>query len=112
MSEQRFPAWISWFASHRWGRWVSKNIYTPADKFLYKVTRGRRGLSPRKTVLLLETTVRKTGKMRQVPILYLRDGDRFWVMASNYGQPHHPAWSSNLLANPLARVTIGDYSTW
>jgi deazaflavin-dependent oxidoreductase (nitroreductase family) len=29
------------------------------------------------------------------------------VLGSNFGQQHHPAWSSNLLANPDATAVIG-----
>ncbi|HEX2058041.1 MAG TPA: nitroreductase family deazaflavin-dependent oxidoreductase [Actinomycetota bacterium] len=104
--QKRFPRAAAWFASRRWGRNLSAWIYTPLDKLLYRVTRGRRGLSPPATVLLLTTVGRKTGQPRQVPVLYLRDGRRMWVVASNYGQERHPAWSANLLANPHATVTI------
>jgi deazaflavin-dependent oxidoreductase (nitroreductase family) len=40
-------------------------------------------------------------------VLYSRaDGD--WVVtASNWGQPHHPAWSSNLIADPDATIELG-----
>ena len=108
--QKGLPRWMAWFASHKLGRWLSKNLYTPLDKLVYKLTKGRRGLSPARAVLLLETIGRKSGQRRQVPILYLRDDDRLWVVASNYGQERHPAWSLNLLANPHARVTIGNES--
>ncbi|HEV2754512.1 MAG TPA: nitroreductase family deazaflavin-dependent oxidoreductase [Actinomycetota bacterium] len=104
--EQRFPRAASWFASRRWGMWISKNLYTPLDKLVYRLTRGRRGLSPATTVLLLTTTGRKSGLPREVPVLYLKDGANVWVMASNYGAERHPAWSSNLLANPDATIRI------
>ena len=104
--QPRFPRAASWFASHKWGRRLSVVFFTPLDRLVYRLTKGRRGLSPPKTVLLLTTTGRKTGQPRQVPVLYLRDGDRMWVMASNYGQPRHPAWSSNLLAHPDAAVQV------
>ena len=112
MGEQqnRFPGWMASVAGRKWGRWFAKNLFTPLDKFVYRLTGGRRGLSPVGSVLVLTTKGRKTGQPRQVPILYLRDGRRYWVMASNYGQKNHPAWSSNLLANPDASVTIGDLS--
>lgn len=109
--DNRFPRWLAAIAGRKVGSWSARTIYTPLDKLVYRATKGKRGLSPRDSVLVLTTTGRKTGKPRQVPILYLRDGDRFWVMASNYGQEHHPGWSSNLLANPLAQVTVGEYST-
>ncbi len=40
-------------------------------------------------------------------MLYTRDGDRLYLFGSNFGQSTHPAWSSNLLANPDAWVTMG-----
>lgn len=81
-------------------------IYTPLDKLVYRATRGRRGLSPPDSVLLLTTTGAKSGEPRQVPVLYLRDGGSFWVMGSSYGRPRHPAWSGNLLVNADAAVQI------
>jgi deazaflavin-dependent oxidoreductase (nitroreductase family) len=86
---------------------MARSLYTPLDKAVYRLTGGRRGISPSKTVLYLTTTGRKSGLPRRVPILFLREDDRYWVMASNYGQAHHPAWSTNLLANPSAVVQEG-----
>jgi deazaflavin-dependent oxidoreductase (nitroreductase family) len=37
----------------------------------------------------------------------VRDPGRLYVVGSNFGQQQHPAWSSNLLADPRATVTIG-----
>ena len=59
------------------------------------------------TVLLLTTTGSRTGKPRTVPLLYVRDGPRIIVAGSNWGQRDHPAWSTNLLVDPRARVQIG-----
>lgn len=109
--ENRFPRWLAAIGGRRLGSWFARTVFTPLDKLVYRATKGRRGLSPVASVLLLTTIGRKTGKRREVPILYLREGKRFWVMASNYGQEHHPAWSSNLLATPLAHVTVGKLST-
>ena len=103
----RFPTALSAFVSRKWGRTVARVVYDPLDKAVYRLTGGRRGLSPRKTVLYLTTTGRKSGLPRRVPILFLKDGERYWVMASNYGQDHHPAWSANLIANPRATVQEG-----
>lgn len=105
-SRKAFPRAVSWLVSKRWGRSLSARVYTPLDKLLYRITRGRRGLSPPAAVLLLTTTGRKSGQPRRVPVLYLRDGDRLWVVASNYGRERHPAWSANLLADPDASVSI------
>lgn len=56
--------------------------------------------------MLLNTVGRKTGQRRTSPLLYIRDGDRLVVVGSNFGQNHHPAWTSNLLAQPEASVTM------
>ena len=106
MTEQRFPGPLASLASRKWGRNLARSVYTPLDKLVYKATRGRRGLSPPGSVLLLTTTGRKTGQPRRVPVLYLTDGPRMWVVASNYGGERHPAWSANLLAHPDATVAV------
>ena len=60
-------------------------------------------------LLLLTTTGRKTGQRREIPLTYLREGDRLFLVGSNFGQTRHPAWSSNLLADPNAWVTMGGH---
>ena len=59
-------------------------------------------------VLLLNTTGRKSGQRRSTPLLYVRDGEDFVLIASNGGAPRHPAWYLNLMATPEATVEVGD----
>lgn len=59
-------------------------------------------------VLLLTTTGRRTGAARTVPLMYVRDGDRFIVVGSNFAAPDRdPAWWLNLKAHPVATVQLG-----
>jgi deazaflavin-dependent oxidoreductase (nitroreductase family) len=58
--------------------------------------------------MLLTTTGRTSGLPRTQLLLYAIDGDGYIVVGSNWGQAHHPAWSANLLAQPAARVTLGE----
>ena len=58
-------------------------------------------------LLLLTTTGRKSGERREIPLTYMREGDRLFLVGSNWGQATHPAWSWNLLADPNAWVTMG-----
>ena len=58
-------------------------------------------------ILLLTTQGRKSGRARVTPLLYVRDGDAFVVVASNGGMDWEPAWWLNLQANPVARVQAG-----
>ena len=57
-------------------------------------------------MLLLTTTGRRGGKPHTVPLLYLRDDDRYVVIASFGGRPYHPAWYLNLMADPSVEVQI------
>jgi deazaflavin-dependent oxidoreductase (nitroreductase family) len=57
-------------------------------------------------VLLLTTTGRKSGQPRTAPVLYLKDGDDFVVVASKGGMSKHPGWYRNLEANPEVEVEI------
>lgn len=82
---------------------------TAVDARVLRASNGRRTLlGPFGVPLLLLTTVgSKSGRPRQIALTYLREDDRLFVVGSNFGQPHHPAWTTNLLAEPNAVVTIG-----
>lgn len=56
--------------------------------------------------LVLHTTGRKSGTIRQTPLSYTRDGDAFVVIASDGGAPGHPDWYLNLLADPACAVEV------
>jgi deazaflavin-dependent oxidoreductase (nitroreductase family) len=49
---------------------------------------------------------RKSGQERTVPLLYVRDGDRVVLIASNWGQSRHPSWALNLEAAGEATVEV------
>lgn len=56
------------------------------------------------TLLILTTTGAKSGKPFTTPLAYQRDGDRLLVFASKAGDPRHPDWYVNLVANPEVTV--------
>jgi len=58
-------------------------------------------------VLVLGTTGARTGQPRSSALLYVRDGDDVVLIGTNFGQPRHPAWTANLLAEPEVVVDIG-----
>lgn len=60
-------------------------------------------------VVVLWTRGRKTGAVRKVPLMRVRDGDRYAVVASLGGAPRHPVWYHNLQAEP--RVSLQDGPT-
>jgi deazaflavin-dependent oxidoreductase (nitroreductase family) len=57
--------------------------------------------------LLLVTTGARTGRKRTSPLLYVRDGDDFVIVGTNFGTKHHPAWTGNLLKTPRAEIVVG-----
>lgn len=92
----------------KFGSWCIRKL-TPVDRQLLRRSNGRFTiLGPVGVPLLLLTTVgRKSGERREIPLTYLREGDRLFLVGSNFGQSNHPAWSSNLLTDPKAWVTMG-----
>lgn len=57
-------------------------------------------------LLLLTTTGARSGQRRTTPMMYIPDGDRLLVIASNIGVPTHPDWYRNLVAHPEVTVEI------
>lgn len=96
------------FARTKPGSWTIRKLM-PLDRRLMMRTRGRRTLLGPigATMLVLETTGRKSGRPRLSPLVYAREGSSVIVVGSNFGQDHHPAWTSNLIAQPRATVVSG-----
>jgi deazaflavin-dependent oxidoreductase (nitroreductase family) len=59
------------------------------------------------SLLLLTTTGARTGEPRVTPMGYVRDGERFAVIAANAGAEKHPDWYHNLTAQPQVVVEVG-----
>ena len=60
-----------------------------------------------KTLLLLHTRGAKSHQERINPVAYVRDGERFVVIASKGGAPTNPDWYYNIRANPDLTVEVG-----
>jgi deazaflavin-dependent oxidoreductase (nitroreductase family) len=60
-----------------------------------------------RTLLLLHTIGAKSGQGRINPTAYVRDGERYIIIASNDGADTHPQWYHNLVANPLVTIEVG-----
>lgn len=90
-------------------RWLLALI-TALHRWLYRATRGLVGqriplLDWR--FLLLTHVGHKTGRDYTVPLLYIPDGPRFVIVASNAGDAKHPIWWRNVQARPEVRVQVG-----
>ena len=64
------------------------------------------GLTAGLPVITLNTIGAKSGQLRSTPLIGIPDGDRYVLIASNFGQAHHPAWYYNLKKHPQATVTL------
>jgi deazaflavin-dependent oxidoreductase (nitroreductase family) len=84
----------------QFGRIHAKLYRALGGRFVGTVGLGRK-------VLLLTTTGRRSGLERTTPLIYMDDGDRRIVFASNGGKESPPAWWLNLQSNPRAKIQIG-----
>ena len=82
-------------------------LFMDFNAFLIRISRGRVGSKlGSQTVLLLETTGRKTGQLREIPIAYFFHEGKYLIVASNWGKDKHANWYLNLLKNPHAKLTV------
>ena len=88
-------------------RWLLRLI-TVVHRFVYRASGGRIGAHLLHMDMLLLTHVgRKSGQAYVTPLLYVPDGDRFVIAASNAGDDRAPAWWYNLQAKPDTVLQAG-----
>lgn len=90
---------------------------TAINTMLYRLSDGNVGgeVPNNGKLLLLTTTGRRSGRRMTVPLLYVEadpeihpaEARRLAIVASKGGEPEHPAWYLNVLANPDVDVHIG-----
>jgi deazaflavin-dependent oxidoreductase (nitroreductase family) len=78
-------------------KWMSK-----AQTWIFKKTNGKFGNKFLKgtDVGILTTIGRKSGEPRESPLLFLQEGERIVLVASQGGRATNPMWYLNLVANP------------
>lgn len=76
---------------------------------IYRATNGRIGgnMPGLPSLLLLDHVGARSGKRRTAPLVYMRDGENFLIVASKGGHPRNPGWLHNLRANPDTEVQVG-----
>lgn len=80
--------------------------FAPMQQRIYRLTGNRLQISALlMPTLILHTIGAKSGLRRETPLIcFPEDGGRFLVAGSNWGKPHHPAWTANLIAHPDADI--------
>jgi deazaflavin-dependent oxidoreductase (nitroreductase family) len=58
-------------------------------------------------MVLLHHKGAKSGETRINPLVYMADGDRYYIFASKGGASTNPDWYHNVKANPEVSVEIG-----
>jgi deazaflavin-dependent oxidoreductase (nitroreductase family) len=75
---------------------------------LYEESVGTEGTELEgKPCVILWTRGRHSGTVRKTPLMRVRDGDRYAVVASLGGAPKHPVWYLNLEADPNVSLQDG-----
>lgn len=89
----------------RAGLWYLMKVAPAFDKAVIPRTRGAFSSTGINKVGILTSIGARSGQRRSQPLVMLPDDSDLIVIGSNYGQPRHPSWSANLLANPTCEVT-------
>ena len=105
------PPWLARFVARPMVSRMALALATSVDRPLMRVSGGRLRLSFVVPVLLLRCRGARTGALREVPLLYVPDGEDALLVASNAGRHREPAWAHNLRAYPRvhALTTRGEH---
>ncbi len=82
-------------------RWVADQVE------LYEKSGGTQGLTLRDTglpVIIVTNHGHKTGAVRKTPLMRVKDGNNYILVASQGGAPKHPQWYYNLRADPNVEI--------
>ena len=74
---------------------------------LYERSGGTEGTTLRDTglpVIIVIHTGNQTGAIRKTPLMRVKDGANYVLIASQGGAPTHPAWVYNLRVNPAVEI--------
>ena len=89
---------------------VLKALMTPFSRFqawCYVRSQGRSmGTLLGRDICVVSMTGAKTGKRRDVPLMYVPYGDGVILVASLGGAPRHPTWYYNLVKHPDVDVHV------
>jgi deazaflavin-dependent oxidoreductase (nitroreductase family) len=106
MAEKKLRPWTE--REEKLGH-VAIKLMSAANTWAFRVSGGRLGarFPGGAPVLLLTTVGKKSGQKRTAPLLYLKDGDNYVIVASKGGMSHNPGWYWNLLAKPEVEIEVG-----
>jgi deazaflavin-dependent oxidoreductase (nitroreductase family) len=81
--------------------------FTALNMTLIRLTGGRvGGRLGSQTILLLQTTGRKTGRPHTLPVAYFHHEGNYLLVGSNWGRRRHADWYLNLLREPNGTIEV------
>lgn len=83
--------------------------YTRINVAVYRASNGRlmNRFPNGSPICLVTMSGRLSGRRRTIPLIYVPDGERVILIASQGGMSTHPLWYHNLKANPQTGITAG-----
>ena len=85
-----------------------QNFQRTQNLIVQEKPRTSRRLLQRSPLLLIHHTGAHSSKPRVNPVMYLADGERYLVFASNNRAKNNPDWYYNLKAHPDTQIEVGD----
>ena len=58
-------------------------------------------------IIVMTTVGHKSGKVRKVPLMRVEHDGEYAIIASKGGDPKHPGWYHNLVADPNVQIQAG-----
>ncbi len=100
---------IGKIGAHPVGVWVVKHVVSQLDRVVVRLSGGRLPPLSRIAVptLLLTTVGRRSGRERTIPLVYIRDGDRYVVANARPAGERRNPWVLNLRASGEGRIRVG-----
>ena len=92
------------------GAKIFSYIFHHIDRPFLRASKGRTSVASFFTGLptvMCTTTGAKSGQPRAIPLIAIPDGEKIFLIASNWGGKKFPAWYHNLRVNPRAQITYG-----
>ncbi len=89
--------------------WLFSKFLHTLDRPVLKLSQGRHSLTSLLAgvpVVLLTTTGARSGLPRTLPLVGIPVNGSIVLIATNWGQKHHPAWYHNLRAHPQVTASV------
>ena len=86
-------------------------LFAQLNAAVYRMSGGRvMGKFGTSDICVVRMQGAKTGRWRDVPLMYVPNGEGVVLVASLGGAPNNPVWYHNLVAHPDIEVLVKDHT--